>query len=59
MALKAHRGKLVREFLDSTERAVQMAFLPPYSPDLNLVEFSRAWLKRHAFANFCPANLTN
>jgi putative transposase len=34
-----------------------MAFLPPYSPDLNPVEFPWAWLKRHALANFCPANL--
>ena len=34
-----------------------MAFLPPYSPDRNPVEFLRAWLKRHALANFCPANL--
>ena len=55
--LKAHRSKLVREYLDSTHGAVQMAFLPPYSPDLNPVEFLWAWLKRHALANFCPANL--
>ncbi|HEY9066826.1 MAG TPA: IS630 family transposase, partial [Burkholderiaceae bacterium] len=55
--LKAHRSKLVREYLDSTDGAVQMAFLPPYAPDLNPVEFLWAWLKRHALANFCPANL--
>lgn len=55
--LKAHRSKLVREYLDSTGGEVQMAFLPPYSPDLNPVEFLWAWLKRHALANFCPANL--
>ena len=53
--LKAHRSKLVREYLDSTDGAVQVAFLPPYSPDLNPVEFLWAWLKRHALANFCPA----
>ena len=34
-----------------------MAFLPPYAPDLNPVEYLWAWLKRHALANFCPANL--
>ena len=55
--LKAHRSRLVREYLDSTEGTVEMAFLPPYSPDLNPVEFVWAWLKRHALANFCPANL--
>lgn len=55
--LKAHRSKLVREYLDSICGDIQMAFLPPYSPDLNPVEFLWAWLKRHALANFCPANL--
>jgi len=55
--LKAHRSKLVREYLDSTDGAVQMAFLPPYSPDLNPVEYLWAWLKRHALATFCPPNL--
>ena len=55
--LKAHRSKLVREYLDSTGGDIQMAFLPPYSPDLNPVEFLWAWLKRHALANFCPASL--
>jgi transposase len=34
-----------------------MALLPPYSPDLDPVEFLWAWLKRHALANFCPADL--
>jgi transposase len=55
---KAHRSKLVREYLDSTSGDIQMAFLPPYSPDLNPVEYLWAWLKRHALANFCPANLS-
>ena len=55
--LKAHRSNLVREYLDLIGGDIQMAFLPPYSPDLNPVEFLRAWLKRHALANFCPANL--
>ena len=55
--LKAHRSKLVREYLDSTGGDLQMSFLPPYSPDLNPVEFLWAWLKRHALANFCPDNL--
>lgn len=31
--------------------------LPPYSPELNPVEYLWAWLKRHAIANFCPNNL--
>ena len=34
-----------------------LAFLPPYAPDLNPVEYLWAWLKRHALVNFCAANL--
>ena len=56
--MKAHRSKLVRGYLDATEGGIQMAFLPPYSPELNPVEFLCAWLKRHALANFCPADLS-
>jgi transposase len=56
--LKAHRSRFVREYLDSLGGHIQIAFLPPYAPDLNPVEYLWAWLKRHALANFCPDNLT-
>lgn len=49
--LKAHRSKLVREYLDGLEGHTQLAFLPPYVPDLNPVEYLWAWLKRHAMAD--------
>jgi transposase len=52
--LRAHKSKLVREYLDSINGHIQIAFLPPYAPDLNPVEYLWAWLKRHALANFCP-----
>ncbi|WP_230947421.1 IS630 family transposase [Burkholderia territorii] len=52
-----HKSRIVREYLDSTDGAVQMALLPGYVPDLNPVEYLWAWLKRHALANFCPNNL--
>lgn len=55
--LQAHRSRMVRDYLDSTKGSVQVAFLPPYAPDCNPVEYLWAWLKRHALANFCPANL--
>jgi len=32
---------------------IQIAFLPPYAPDMNPVEYLWAWLKRHARANYC------
>lgn len=55
--LRAHRSNLVRDYLDSTQGHVQVAFLPPYAPDLNPVEYLWAWLKRHALANYCPNTL--
>jgi len=52
-----HKSRIVRNYLDSTSGAVQMALLPGYAPDLNPVEYLWAWLKRHALANFCPKTL--
>jgi transposase len=56
--LQAHRSRLVREHVDATRGAIKLAFLPPYAPELNPVEYLWAWLKRHALANFCPDGLT-
>jgi transposase len=56
--LRAHRSRLVRDYLDTLNGHIQIAFLPPYAPDLNPVEYLWAWLKRHALANYCPHNLT-
>lgn len=55
--LRAHRSRLVREYLDTLKGHIQIAFLPPYAPDMNPVEYLWAWLKRHALANYCPGNL--
>lgn len=57
-ALKAHRSRLVRDYLDGLQGHIQIAFLPPYAPDMNPVEYLWAWLKRHALANYCPDNLS-
>jgi transposase len=55
--LRAHRSRLVREYLDTLDGHIRIAFLPPYAPDINPVEYLWAWLKRHALANYCPNNL--
>lgn len=52
-----HKSRIVRQYLDCTGDAVQMALLPGYAPDLNPVEYLWAWLKRYALANFCPDTL--
>ena len=44
--------------MDGLGGHIQIAFLPPYAPDLNPVEYLWAWLKRHALANYCPNDLT-
>jgi len=56
--LRAHRSRLVREYLDGLNGHIQIAFLPPYAPDMNPVEYLWAWLKRHALANYCPTSLS-
>jgi transposase len=53
-SLQAHRSRLVRDYVASTEGRIKLHFLPGYAPDLNPVEFLWAWLKRHALANYCP-----
>ena len=55
---KTHRSHAVRDYVDSLVGHIQIAFLPPYAPDLNPVEYLWAWLKRHAMANYCPDNLS-
>lgn len=55
--LRAHRSRLVREYVDGLKGRVALAFLPPYAPDLNPVEYLWAWLKRHALANYCPDSI--
>jgi transposase len=55
---RTHHSHFVRDYLDSLDGHIQIAFLPPYAPDLNPVEYLWAWLKRHAMANYCPDNLT-
>jgi transposase len=54
-----HKSRVVREYLDSTNGAIQMALLPAYAPDLNPVEYLWPRLKRHALANFCPRSLAD
>jgi len=57
--LKAHRSRLVRDYVDSLKGKIELAFLPPYAPDLNPVEYLWAWLKRHALANYCPNSIAD
>ena len=55
---RAHHSHFVRDYLDTLGGHIQIAYLPPYAPDLNPVEYLWAWLKRHALVNYCPNNLS-
>lgn len=54
--LPAHRSALVRQYVDSTEGALQIERLPAYAPELNPVEYLWAHWKHHELANFCPTD---
>lgn len=51
--LAAHRSRLVREYVDRFDGAIQLERLPAYAPELNPVEYVWAYLKNHALPNFC------
>ena len=54
---RTHHSRIVRDYWDTLDGPIQLAFLPPYAPEPNPVEYLWARLKRHALANDCPDNL--
>ena len=55
--LKAHRSKLVRQYVEREDVDIQLAFLPAYAPELNPVEYLWSYLKTHEIANLCTSRL--
>lgn len=53
-----HKSRRLRQWLETQDGAIAIAFLPPYAPELNPVEAIWAYLKKHEIANLCPTNLT-
>lgn len=56
--LKAHRSRLVQQYVDACEGAIRLAVLPAYAPELNPVEYLWGYCKQHELANFCPRDFT-
>ena len=52
--LPAHRSGLVQEFIRYSEDRLETAYLPAYTPELNLVESIWAYWKQHELPNVCP-----
>jgi transposase len=57
--LSAHRGKLVRDYVDLLQGRIEVEYLPPYAPELNPVEYIWAYLKHHELPNVCAKDLWN
>lgn len=52
--LKAHRSRLVRDFVAKQKGAIELEYLPAYAPELNPVEYLWGYWKHHELPNFCP-----
>ncbi len=48
---KIHHAKLLQPFLKENEDRLELVYLPPYSPDLNLIEGLWKWLKEKIIYN--------
>jgi transposase len=48
---RIHHAKLIQPFLKQYEERLTLLFLPPYSPNLNLLERIWKWLKESVIAN--------
>lgn len=52
--LPAHRSRIVRDYIESLDGRIELAYLPPYAPELNPVEYIWAHWKQHELPNVCP-----
>lgn len=48
---RIHHAKLIQPFLDENKDRLSLVFLPPYSPNLNLIEGLWGWLKSNIVNN--------
>ena len=48
---RIHHAKLIQPFLNENRDALTLVFLPPYSPELNLIEGLWGWLKSSVINN--------
>lgn len=48
---RIHHAKLIQPFLEENTHRLTLMFLPPYSPNLNLIEGLWGWLKSNVVNN--------
>lgn len=52
-----HHAKLIHPFLEKNSSRLTLVFLPPYSPNLNLIEGVWGWLKSNVVNNVFYSNV--
>jgi transposase len=57
--LKAHRSRLVHQYVEKSDGNLRLAFLPAYAPELNPAEYVWGYCKQHEMPNFCPDDLAH
>jgi transposase len=48
---RIHHAKLIQPFLETNRDRLKLVFLPPYSPEFNLMEGVWKWLKETVIHN--------
>jgi transposase len=48
---RIHHAKLIQPFLEENSERLELVFLPPYSPQLNLIEGLWGWMKSSVIYN--------
>lgn len=48
---RIHHARLIQPFLEENQHRLELVFLPPYSPQLNLIEGLWKWLKESVINN--------
>lgn len=48
---RIHHAKLIQPFLEKNKARLELMFLPPYSPELNLIEGLWGWIKSTVINN--------
>ena len=54
---RIHHAKLIQPFLNEHKNRLRLIFLPPYSPELNLIEGLWKWLKQSVIHNVFYRNI--
>lgn len=54
---RIHHAKLIQPFLEKNKDRLELMFLPPYSPEMNLIEGLWGWLKSSVINNVFFPNI--